>query len=840
MGATQCPGMTAGQDGSDKNGYVRLTERVHEMTQCSTQCSAFNCTVGSQELKGDEIGEFVDIGFAPEIPLEENAQAGEKELRWINYMAGVMWPYVRKAMMKKADQMFREKMGEELSKHPEVKLTELTLDFDPGMRPPILHRMRVYQRTQQERHAIQIDSDFSFVPKKEAPLSREGSARSQGSLSKTFTKQGSMGGKKDSPKEVNETPVDEPSLERQGTQQEDDDLPFHLRFTIAGLVKGHFPINAKDIGVTDLSMSGTMSCLMAPLLTYEPCVGTGQAFFLDTPSIQMKLVGVQGLGPIASLIRSVLEGVVSNVLAEGFILPHRYVHKLRKDLPLETLINMKSPLPLGVLQVEVLEGKDLPASDTSLMGAKSSDPFVTVKIGYDQVRTSTISNTLDPKWNDPAGHLFVYNVAQIVRITVHDDDVMGQEALGNVLGYNVYAICEECRERPEGIWMDLTDDKGEPAGKLKIRVKYYDVGDLGKMEPAKKPPADAPPYLLTVKLLGLEGPDHGDLRNTRCTIEQVRPAGSEDQMSEAAKAKHHTNRLMDGIERAAKFAATKVRETTGLGFGIREDGVSTKRKSTKAVPWGSGLGWHLEDGNHHAVPPLAIRAMEKLYIQENKSAKEIAEWFQIPEPMVTKAISLRGNFEAVWSEAVHFLQPASDPFCGKIKLKVEAPASNQVRGADDRGWIGDIEIELAPDPGQEDEAHFRRFRKELRRPKAKGAAPQEHARTPRELSKKWKESGKKFLHKKGSKDSMGDSHSPPKSPPKSGSTSSLEETDIRRSTSSIQREETEEHSGLIIEVIVELRPLEIAVCEPDKGQTMRSKEHLVEASLNSGVRITKD
>jgi len=468
------------------------------------------------------------------------------------------------------------------------------------------------------------------------------------------------------------------------------------------------------------------------------------------------------------------------------------------------MVTMKSPLPLGLLQFEVLEGRNLPAADTGITGKKSSDPFVSIKVGFGVVRSSTAENTLNPKWKDPPGHLFVYNVAQLVRITVHDDDVMGADVLGTVVGYNVFLLCREAEKaQKDGLWLSLQDGQGNPAGQLRIIVRYFDVADLGKLPPAQKAPdPSAPPYLLTVKLLGLEAEDRGDLRNTRATVEIVHPV---DKAKEAVDHKsHHANRLMHGLEGAMTWMTTKVKAATGLGFGHRHDGVPAKRKSGKAVLWG---GCQLEDKNRKVIPPMAVRAMEKLHIREGWPIEKVAAMFQLDPEVVTTAVHMRGNFEVVWHEALHFLQPASDPFLGKVAIKVEAPSINQVRGADDHGFIGEFEVDLSPDAeetrGDNNSSHRRRVRRMLYRAKKSGSK-----KTASEDIDIFSQTDSQAISHQGSQGEQGEgSH------------------------------DNEECTGILIELVVELRYLETTKCQLDEGQTLRNRKSIVAASELSGVRM---
>merc|ERR1719247_742479 len=114
--------------------------------------------------------------------------------------------------------------------------------------------------------------------------------------------------------------------------------------------------------------------------------------------------------------------------------------------------------------------------------------------------------------------------------------------------------------------------------------------------------------------------------------------------------------------------------------------VCLKKHTGKAVLWGPSN--QLQDHEHHNIPPMAIRAMEKLYIKEGIPIEEVADMFNLDVDMVRTAVEMRGNFEVVWHEALHFIQPATDPFLGSLTVSVHAPAKHQVRGADDHGFLG--------------------------------------------------------------------------------------------------------------------------------------------------------
>jgi len=729
-----CSSQTGAQNDEEKSELINITKQTDENPIPSEGITERTWHPGK-----DAVG-------------HESHEAKGRQVEWMNYMVRVMWPYMRSAIIQKAGEKFRDSMGKELEKHPEIKLTETKFEFDPGSRCPVVKHLVAYQRTQQERTGIQMDTDFSWQ-------SGEG---------------------------------------------------FKSALTIHGKA-GPVPIQADKVGISAMEVSGTMSVLLSPLLPVDPCFGTGQVFFLDAPKMNMQMMRMKELGPVGNLLTKVIEGVVRNILQDGYILPNRYLHKVRKDLALETLVLMKSPPPLGVLLIHVLEGRNLKAAETSVMGTKSSDPFVEVKIGHGKARSSTVGGTLDPKWNDKPIAMFVYNVAQLVRITVYDDNVLGSEVLGMLVGYNVFLFCQATHGKTEGEWFEMTDphDTKVKVGQLKLRAEYFDVADLQpdgqaddstSREKAKEKPPTAPPCVLSVKLLGIEGEDRGDMRGTRCVVELKHPKESEHDLHHEEKEEQHAARLMETLTKAVESVQDKVKHATGLGFGHWEDGVPKLKKSTKAVLWGSQV--NLQDSEHRSIPPMAVRAMEKLHMREGWPIAKIANMFALEPQVVRAAVEMRGNFEVVWHEALHFIQPADKPFHGTLRINVTAPKANQVRGADESGFIGEVELDLAEEAEKYNGSNQQRVRVMLSRPKAKPTT--------------------------SSKNLLGEA-----SVAKVPAGDEIERNATMGQIVGADREP----SGILLEFVLEWRKLNYGPCNLDVGQTLRDSAHIIDATMSAGVHI---
>mmetsp|Transcript_21353 Transcript_21353/g.39075 ORF Transcript_21353/g.39075 Transcript_21353/m.39075 type:complete len:800 (-) Transcript_21353:46-2445(-) len=639
---------------------------------------------------------------------KESPCAGPDELRWINYMLTVMWPNIRKVMMEKGRHEILERTYVELQKHKEVKVQSFEVEFDPGKKPPILKGLHAYKKEQGEQPSLQVDVDVEWTPGRE--------------------------------------------------------FVFSPKFK--GTVK-NFSIDTSNVFVSGLEFSSVVSCVLAPFIDKEPCFGVMQIFFYDPPALRMYMSGLKQL-PIGKIIKNIMEKIILKVMEEAFVLPHRLMVPVRHDLPLETLVSMKSPIPIGLLEVEILEAENLIAADISLIAGKgSSDPYVEFSVGLAKMRTSTKKNTLNPKWYEGPDYFMVYDLSQVVRLEVYDDDPVYDDHIGLLPGYSVYWLCQEAEGKSEGEWFQLHapengDGKRKEAGRVKLRVRYLDLVDLedggsALMGPQEKPqqPWAQSPFVVSVKLLGLEGELAPGFVGSRCTVElqKQKPSEVDDDDDEdgdedpTASANRTSKRSLPdpkkagvlrkglnavkGVGLAVGKATTAVKAATGLGFGAREFAVSTKKRSTKARPWAG----HIKEQKNSpafAIPPMCVRAIEQLHRREKWEVDRIAEMFGVDAEAVKVAEGLRTNFAIVWSEASHFISTEAEPFAGVVRIDVHAapgPVASQQKGkktintvparqlVGDSGLIGSVKFSLKHETLPGDEPWRRRVRARLRRKK---------------------------------------------------------------------------------------------------------------------------
>mmetsp|Transcript_39952 Transcript_39952/g.105698 ORF Transcript_39952/g.105698 Transcript_39952/m.105698 type:complete len:807 (-) Transcript_39952:220-2640(-) len=599
-------------------------------------------------------------------------EVGEQELCWMNYMSKVMWKYAREAIKHKAKNEMMEKLQTELSRHPELKVKEISIEYDPGSVPPTIKRLRTYEKTQQEFHGLQIDLDIDW-----------------------------------------------------------ETHDFIAKPKIKGTGPAGMPLDILDVAIRGFHLTGTTSVVLAPLVDKEPCFGALQFFFNDPPVLCLKISGLGG-GLLDKLIMPIMKKTVLTVMAETFVLPHRLLVKTRKDIPLEELVKVKSPLPIGILEIEVLEARGLPASDSALTGNGSSDPFVEISCGDAKIRTTTVHNTLDPKWSDGVEHLFIYNLDQTVQIAVFDDDALSEDdLLGFLPGYNVYWLCEDLETLAQGRWLKLRhgQDPSKDAGELRVRCRFLDVSELREIALAPSPTpksvfaqeqgGSAVPKLVTVKLLGMEGEHAKAFRGARARVEFLPVTPEEDHIAQTSFMSRGSKAFWNGVDALGR-QTQRLKVATGLGFGCRQGGVASSYRSCKAVPWGEEMG--KKQSQTSGISPVVVRAIERLRTRECWELPRIAEMFGISVEEARVAADLRSNFEVVWHQAFHFLQLPDVPSnSGKVRITVTVPMTAEEQSSSamalvaSGGLLGTVQLDLSTDPREGDTPWKRRVRARVRR-----------------------------------------------------------------------------------------------------------------------------
>ena len=142
-------------------------------------------------------------------------------------------------------------------------------------------------------------------------------------------------------------------------------------------------------------------------------------------------------------------------------------------LPIEavdTIANKsyKLPKPSGVLEINLVEARDLLKKDKKMLIVGLSDPYATVKIGERKIsfRDSYATQTVTPKWNYSSRFIMENYHGQEVMIEVFDYDSSSSD---DFLGRTCILLDRLISIRDSDDWIKL---EGVKKGDIRVAIKW--------------------------------------------------------------------------------------------------------------------------------------------------------------------------------------------------------------------------------------------------------------------------------------------------------------------------------------------------------------------------------
>lgn len=231
------------------------------------------------------------------------------------------------------------------------------------------------------------------------------------------------------------------------------------------------PLTTFTAGISQLSLSGQLVVSMRPFLPILPIIGTIGIHFLSSPDLHITFTGAGEKFPV-----KMVQDAIENVLMELMVVPHRIlidcagVNGVRREQIPVSYAMLNSPPPMSVLQVCIVQARNLPAADSS----GTSDPYVEIKLGAQSLRTRTIPKTLNPQWGDcDFFNFLVWDNTQVLHIRVYDEDTLSlDDYLGRVTNKTVVEVFESCKGE-EGAWFAL---EGKTAGaQIRLKANWFAI-----------------------------------------------------------------------------------------------------------------------------------------------------------------------------------------------------------------------------------------------------------------------------------------------------------------------------------------------------------------------------
>lgn len=255
------------------------------------------------------------------------------------------------------------------------------------------------------------------------------------------------------------------------------------------------PIEVKNVGFT-----GVFRLIFKPLVDEFPCFGALSYSLREKKGLDftLKVIG----GELTSIpgISDALEETILDAIEDSITWP---VRKIIPILPGDySDLELK---PVGTLDVKLVQAKDL--SNKDLIG--KSDPYAVVFIRplpNKTKKTKTISNSLNPIWNEHFEFVVEDVSTQHLTVRVFDDEGVGSSQL---IGAAQVPLNELEPGKVKDIWLKLVKDlvvqrDTKNRGQVQLELLYC---PLGKESGFKNP--FNPNYSLTIleKVLKPESED---------------------------------------------------------------------------------------------------------------------------------------------------------------------------------------------------------------------------------------------------------------------------------------------------------------------------------------------
>jgi hypothetical protein len=116
-----------------------------------------------------------------------------------------------------------------------------------------------------------------------------------------------------------------------------------------------------------------------------------------------------------------------------------------------------------VLQVSIVEGKDLPVMDLN----GKSDPFMELKCGKNTYKTKTIKKNLNPQWNEHCEFKLDAHLDDLLYISVYDWDMLSSN---DIMGRCVVTM-SALRVGMNDLWLPL-----EKGGAVHLKLNTIGFG----------------------------------------------------------------------------------------------------------------------------------------------------------------------------------------------------------------------------------------------------------------------------------------------------------------------------------------------------------------------------
>lgn len=225
------------------------------------------------------------------------------------------------------------------------------------------------------------------------------------------------------------------------------------------------------VGITQLSIKGTLCLKFKPLLTEIPVLCAMQLFFLNAPQIHIHFCNALAVANL-SMVQDALYGAIHDALCGMLVLPNvMNINWGDPEATSDTAVTFVNESPCAVLRVGIKGARNLKTATSYLW--RPPDTFVKVSVGENHAQGRAVPQTTDPVF-DESFDLVVYDEYQHVMCGVYDVGITGAHDPIGAFAAGI-SVAEIASVGKEGAWIDLVDTPANIPSQVHVTAEIFEL-----------------------------------------------------------------------------------------------------------------------------------------------------------------------------------------------------------------------------------------------------------------------------------------------------------------------------------------------------------------------------
>lgn len=277
-----------------------------------------------------------------------------------------------------------------------------------------------------------------------------------------------------------------------------------------------------SIGIKKVTLAGTVSLTLRPILDDIPIVGGIQVTMIAPPRISWEVTGLAQASHFPG-IEKILKNAITTLLTDLLVIPNRiFVHWLYGREGEFDITEMQSPRPEAVLRLGVIEAKVLKSDEWHWLGQAGCNLEARICIGHRTHMTPVRKSTQEPHWGDEGWYDFLmFTPNQLLTLEIYDEGWNRHTLIAELLvadtddthgdGIARKMSLLELLAKTSGDMFKIyerSSDKGAPLkeiGEVRLEFCLHSLVPWKGCKPTEKHGMARADWLISVQLHGIRG-----------------------------------------------------------------------------------------------------------------------------------------------------------------------------------------------------------------------------------------------------------------------------------------------------------------------------------------------